>query len=843
MTLARAWPTESLLLNPGFESWSAGPVLDNWSTSGTTSQSTTSANGTYSLQVAPGGAVWQDIKFGDANGRWVDLYNRLALTMLARFATSTEDDEALAVKVFLLGTGGAFKYAWDNDAGEWEELPDGADATSGKSTYFYPTSAFARYALPMIRAPRDASEDIAESWSIRVLIANEADAAGADILLDDVTLQHWKGNARAATLGRYVVCWNGYDYPCKYDVLTGSVTELSLHPPYWGDNSALPGTTGATTGGNLLDSYFYGYAYTFLNKNIGEESAPMISIIPDSDFSPAFIESPNAGAGSGSSAKITIDFSSIELPNLESDKGTDNSEITHIRVYRTTGSETEEPEAQNKLLNTSLYHEGDVAVGGTFVSSVSDEDLVRAGLTTDVWFNPMTRPMPLFSVGAVWRNRIWVAGGRTFRLGSVNLTNGDYKVVGYGSGGAEAPTLWGRGAELYTVFKADGDTREYPVLGYIYEGDDGAGSSEKLFLGDPYAGTTRNKSDYVVKPKHGRVWVSMEGNPAKAESLEIFLEGADSAPVTAIVPAGDILLFLTADGVYGFDYDEAPGDKGGNVAQAIDRSLGCIAPGSAVEIHGTAYWLSKEGVVRYSPGGRPEVISGPIHGMFTDPEDTDFVVRSRADLRPLVAEATHYRAGRQYLLALRTASGKGIGANVVVAFNYMFGTWDVLRTDIQIARWSTVLDNEGREVLLAHDAHGGVWRWDKGYTDGAGEANNSGKLWGRVVTATEQTAQLSAKGALYVGRHVRGVFLGDVGPGRGLRARVARLYRPRRDPQGHPVYGHHGYRGRPLGRDPGRRRPLGHRSHRRCPGSPLERLPGADAAQATEVPGRGLRAP
>lgn len=732
------WPRFGALLNADFAT-GAGTAFTNWTNTGTVNNlAAGGVGGTRAPELEGAATIHQDLVMANASGRNVDRNRDLMLTLYGKVTAGTVD--VVNVRVQLLTGGGTFTYYYDFYAGEWKEA---GTYTSTTAPYFgidpSDSADWTQYKLPRILAPNEAGNDVADAYQIRVAVTNGAGGGASNKFgVDDVILSPYTQARRPLRLGRFMVGYDGQNYPNKYDLRTGQVTELSLHPPYHTSNSALPTVTASNGAGALTNSAYYGFLYIFQNNNNGERSGTPYGVALSSAYYTQLL-----GAAEDT---IAHDFSAIELPNAEDARTSNNTgEITHIAVFRTLGS-TDQEQVLADLEAGLVYYEGTVATGATHTSLVSDTNLLKQGALSDYIADPTATAMPMFDVATVWRDRLWVSGGPEFRLGFVNVTQNDAFVEGNNTTSTPPATKWGRAVNGYTL-RVSGDTDDYDVEAYIYPGDHGA-NDEGVFLSEVYRGSTATTKDYFLRPKHGRVFFSEEGKPfATGVSNSIMLDGDQGGKVTAIVPAGNNLVMATAGNTYAFTFGAEPLDSGG-VAASIRRGIGCIGDQSAAECNGFAFWLSDQGVVR-SNGQSVDVVSHSLRQLFVDREDADYIVRRRSNGMAIDAYGAHYPARNQYLLAVRTRAGRQ-GANLVLAYNYLLDTWDTFRVPVGISGWSPCEDERGNPILLFSDPYGGCWRWDHGYVDCAGEINNHGRLSGRFVsTATLSDTLLPDPGGLF----------------------------------------------------------------------------------------------
>ena len=738
---AYTWPKPGLLSNADFEAV-AGTDYTDWTESGTIVDLTgASANGGagHSPSLAQNAYVYQDLPFVSGTVRWSDQDDDLGLEL---YMNRVSGNVRAKIQVFLVDGSSVLQFSWDFEGGRWVAMPSTSmDDGESWGLAIGTVSGWTQYKLPKIYAPSEASGDVADDWSIRVRLWNDSNGT-ASVGFDDAILSQYRGATTVERIGKFSVAYNGVDYPVKYDHRSGTATELSINYPYQTDNSALPTVTANTTGGNITDAYWIGYAHTFLNSNVGEESALPLGAEISSGY---FVQQAGTSADTNSNS---IDFSAIELPNQENAKTTDSTDVTDHVVYRTREFATQS-EAEIALENGELFFDGTVAVSGTFTSGKTNDALIEGALRSGYIDKPTKLPTPFMDTSTAYRSRLFFAGSKHHRLGSVSVVNGNQVVTGINPGVSTAATHLGRWSE-WMVFQKDGDGRTYDVERFVYPSDDGGASVEKFHLSEFYAGTTTSGSGYTLRPRSGRVYFTDEGNPHEFDGVSFFtLDGDEGESVVALGSVARNLLAMTRNTTYSFDYQAFPGDLGG-IATPISREIGCIAEKSFIEVRGVGYWLSDHGVVR-SNGGSVEVIGNSLQDIFTDPDDVDYVERSRRN-QMAEAYAGHYPDEQQILMAVRTKNATQ-GCDVVIVYNYFYDTWDMLRVRAGVTGFHNSVGDDGQPILLFTDGFGQVSKWGEGTVDGAGEVNNRGLIRGKITSSATLSAGLSTADALFDSAH------------------------------------------------------------------------------------------
>ena len=746
-----SWPVYNLLDNGSFPS-----NLGSWTTSGSVAYLGTdgsTANGC--AEFAGAGSMYQDRIFKQWDtttdpGRWVDENDWHALDLYVKEQTT---GLAVGVQLFLLDGSSNFKYSWDWFNGKWKKV----SAASGGVVFYFrqaSTGAWTRFVLPPVEPPAFVDSDLADNWRFRVRLVGTG--SSGSIRVDDIRFMRWTGKIRTARVGEFLVMGNGRNYPVKWHPRSGTVTELSLPEPY--PHTALPTTTVGTTGGELSKDQYFGFAYTNLNKDVGEESGIGIGI---QSTSATFLEDTTGSATDTN--KITVDSSPIVIPNAETAKSTDSSDVDGHVFYRTLAYSTAE-EAETALADGNLYYDAEVDVDGSYAATAQDGeggDGTLPGLN-GLATRPVPRmraPMPGGRYLLSYRGRLFTAAPPGSRLGNATVTNGSHTVTGIDEDDAsDAPTLWGRVHERAS-FLVDGESRPYLIERYVYPEDNGSGQPEALYLADAYAGTSGTVQATIL-PDPGVVFYSEEGMPyAWAETNILYLDGGQD-PVTGIIDAGEFLLLTTRRQTFAVNWNENPAEIPSSEAPVLSRALGCISHDSQALIDGTAYWLSDRGVVRWTSGmAEPELISTPLQAMFTDPDDPLYVIRERSSQLAEWCQGVHYPARSQYLLAVRTKESRG-GCDKVLVWNYIFNSWDVLHLDAELVTWSFIVDDDGNDVLVFTDTSGRTWVWDTGYTDGAGEPEYTGSLSGTVTATDSFNLSLTDSGAAFYRTANSNVFSG-----------------------------------------------------------------------------------
>lgn len=730
-------------LNEGFEASTGTAAWDNWiESAGVLEKRGAGAYGGSgkSARVPDGESIYQDMTFVTPNGRSMDEKMDLLMDFYGKPSAGYIDGPFFQVFLYTLG---ALTYAYDFHNREWVDATSLTEATS--PGYWVPMldtiyADWTKFTLPRIVAAAEAGAEVADTYTLRMKVSVTNDAGTGALDIDEWRLSYAPTQYTAEKIGRYITLGDGINYPLKYDTLTGDISELSLHPPYAGTNT-LPSTTTTSTGGFLTDSHYYGYLYIFIDDSLSEYSAAPLGVAVSSG-----VYTEQAPASGSNVGKITNDFQSLVIPNTDATPTTDNADITSIALFRTHGY-AKKSDAENDLVASLVYFEGTcdaTGSGATIDSTLSDVDLETQGIMSDFGFGAQQQPAPHYSVAYSFRSRLWVGGGRDFSDGRVTATNGSVEVVGVAQGGAAPATNWGRSLVGMTV-RMGSDTREYDIEDYWYPDDDGSTTSiERIILTEAYEGVTGTYS-YIARPKRGRIWFSEEGAAnAFSNSGFLLLDGSEGEEVTLIGHGGVNLIACTPHATFSFNYQDYPSEAG-QTMQAISRDLGCIAPGSMVEVDGLAYWLSERGPV-VCDGSSARLVDGHLRDMFTDPNDESYIPRRRST-GLVEASGAHLVKDQAVLWSVRTKARE----NLVLVYNYIYQTWDILEYRHRIDSLVTVDDAAGDPRVLLQDEFGYTWKIDVGAVDGAGEVNNHGQLVGQVQSASKLALILSSIQSIFTG--------------------------------------------------------------------------------------------
>jgi hypothetical protein len=725
------WPVQNILTNGDFESWASGSDADNWTESGTITQLSATGQSGDGCEIDPSSKVYQIVGLTETAsaylGRNIDDEKPLMLRFYAK-PHSSESTFVWKVRVHLLDDTDAEKYVYDWFQTKWvkEETSFGGAYWSGR---LLAGDGWTHITLPWIQAVTAAGSDVdSDDWKVRVSFEC---AASQGIQIDTVELTEWP-DIVSVSLGSSIIVSNGLHYPVRYDPRSGLIVEASLPKPYETDNSPIPTVTQGTTG-NLSQVKWYAWAWTFWDEELREESGAGYSPMGDTGLITDLM--------SGSNDSASIDFSTIKIPNSQADPSTDYAQVGKILVFRTVGHNSL-AELEAAIAGAQLFYEGSVAVGGTFSSTIADANFTDpAGFLGDVsMFTHL--PCPAFTIAERFNNRIYVSGGPTMRRGAASpVALGSNRVVGNTT--SSPYSYWGRWADrMYLQF--DGEPERYAITRFAYKDDNTTSGEDEFYLNEAYRGSNSGPTEYRVYPESGRIWYCEEGQPTEWSADNWFsLEGAEGEPVTLLQASGDVLVACTRSRT--FVYQENSGQQ---YATSASNDVGCIASKSGAEVRGTAFWLSDYGVIRRRQGQAPEIVSNQIQGMFTDPDDPNYVRRDPITRMASAARGVDYQARQQYLLAVKTVNAK-IGCDLVLAFNYFFNTWDIFYLRAELVEWGWTVDDEGNRALLFTDAFGMVNVWDRGTTDGAGDNQGGGMLVAQVESATDVSIVVDSTNAVF----------------------------------------------------------------------------------------------
>jgi hypothetical protein len=144
--------------------------------------------------------------------------------------------------------------------------------------------------------------------------------------------------------------------------------------------------------------------------------------------------------------------------------------------------------------------------------------------------------------------------------------------------------------------------------------------------------------------------------------------GGDGDPITAIYPwTGFRLLAFKRTATYVINADPTADTIAEWAIEAIDRSVGCIAPRSLAQVGADVYWLALDGVrsLRRTLAGTEQEVSEPL----SRPIDT---IIQDINLSVIAKSAGFYYLNR-YILSL--PAGNSSTPNISIVFNTGFRAW------------------------------------------------------------------------------------------------------------------------------------------------------------------------
>ena len=292
-------------------SWPRYNILANGTMSGSGSWSTTDGTPDFStdsgyVRLDQTEGIRQDHKIaetgtGEADcGRWISRYEPLKIDITANRVSGVVDGGA--VTVLLRKSGEEFLFFYNFHTGDWEP----STATHGqpendKRRYYCgwdsSDTGTSTFHLPKIWPVSGAGKngEVDDTWSLRVIITNDSSATGV-LRVHNIRLSLWGSDVRTAQVGSTTVITNNRNFPVKYDAKSGKVTELSLNGPYQMalGHAASNMPVVAVGSGALMDDNFYGFAFTFMNGETGEESPPPFGRFSTSSY---FTEEMTAAPG------------------------------------------------------------------------------------------------------------------------------------------------------------------------------------------------------------------------------------------------------------------------------------------------------------------------------------------------------------------------------------------------------------------------------------------------------------------------------------------------------------------------------------------------------------------
>jgi len=210
--------------------------------------------------------------------------------------------------------------------------------------------------------------------------------------------------------------------------------------------------------------------------------------------------------------------------------------------------------------------------------------------------------------------------------------------------------------------------------------------------------------------------------------------GGDGDPITAIHPwTGFRLLAFKRNSTFVINADPTASSIADWAIEAIDRSVGCIAPRSVAQVGADIYWLASDGVrsLRRTLAGTEQEISEPIS------KPIDSIIQT-LNLGEASESAGFYYQNRYFLSFPANAATSN---DTTIVWNTEFKSWSGKWTGMAgtcFARYSRSPDDD----MVLGNSSGKVLRW-RGNVSEANEAEADFTDDGAVIPTTIVTREFA----------------------------------------------------------------------------------------------------
>ncbi|HUW15579.1 MAG TPA: hypothetical protein VMW94_00755, partial [Actinomycetes bacterium] len=495
-----------------------------------------------------------------------------------------------------------------------------------------------------------------------------------------------------------LVITNGSTIPKKFDPVAGTISNVSIQPPF---PDELPATlveddSASPDGG--LSTGIYVYRYTLRNSCTGHESDPN-----DTD-----IEVDTTGASPA--AKVTLSFAGVRIPG--------DGQIDQLCIYRTVAGGAYPAMAKLGCLDLSAGESIYVDTAGDAVLDFTNEGL-----------SLLNGVMPCVPIVVEFRNFLFGMGDIPILspAGTVSVVEGSDIIEG------SLNVEWDR-CLINKFIHIQGDCRRYEIKAILPPAAGTSPPIQRLQLYDVYEGTNDTGLLYTICGRPNRLYNSEPLEPESWPAISfIDIEPGDGDRLMGAVANFDRLVICKRRKTYVLTFRSTPAAEV-IVPARISSDIGCIAHRSFAQVESGSVWLADRGLAIYDGRGVSHVpASEQMNDIFTDPNNARYVRRD-AQGRVVDAVGVFYPKREQYLLILPSVRSQR-GCDMMLVWDVKLQNVTLLEFCQEFQSMVVGKDSEGNQRVYLGDTNGFVWMFDIGLTDGVGYPNATGTVRGTITAA------------------------------------------------------------------------------------------------------------
>lgn len=345
-----------------------------------------------------------------------------------------------------------------------------------------------------------------------------------------------------------------------------------------------------------------------------------------------------------------------------------------------------------------------------------------------------------------YKNRILIAGSKTYSRGTVDATNGSATFT-FGDGAQVDESFVGRELRL------DGQTKKYLIESVNVGANTCVARPPEDLVSGVYTGTTANNSAFEVTGDENLVVTSFidddniprpHGFPLdESQTVE---GGRPGDSINGLALAGDVVLVPKRFSTYILEGDYPPW-----TLNRISDNIGCVADATiAQDDQGNAIWLAGKTGVALSDGYTVRIITDHLSDIFSGEHELGL----NSEMFSQAHAVYNSQEGFYYLFCASADSEENDVVLVLDTTNEDPTTWDWYYYDgIKAASSTIVYDEDGVASVVIGDYQGFISKLGVGYYDSV----ESGTLTGTPTGSTANTLTDSGASFYSTGSKLLGV--------------------------------------------------------------------------------------